>query len=175
MVVELSCFYLVPCRRAVFHPALPTHPPRISLFYFRPSLFYPQRRLYAGSFSVRVVHYRLVRVSFASFIFFPRLPFPFIPSFLLPSISDLSHSIFPLCLRSRFRSSRLFFFFFSSSRPLSLPSPSHTYIHAAWSHVLTRVSRKNSPCDSPISAPMFSQVAPSAVPLYSRSDFWIVA
>lgn len=75
MVVELSCFYLVPCRRAVFHPALPTHPPRISLSYFRPSLFYPQRRLYAGSFSVRVVHYRLVRVSFASFIFFPRLPF----------------------------------------------------------------------------------------------------
>lgn len=119
MVVELSCFYLVPCRRAVFHPALPTHPPRISLSYFRPSLFYPRRCLYAGSFSVRVVHYRLVRVSFASFIFFPRLPFPFIPSFLLPSISDLSHSIFPPCLRSQFRSSRLFFFFFSSSRPLS--------------------------------------------------------
>lgn len=126
MVVELSCFYLVPCRRAIFLLALPTHLPRISPSYFRLSLFYPQRYLYTDGFSVRAVHYRLVRVSFASFIFFPRLLFPVSPSFLLPSTSNLSHSVLSLSSSTvLFPSSFLFLFLVFLSTVL----PSLSYIY----------------------------------------------
>lgn len=120
---------------------------------------------------MRAVRYRLVRVSFASFIFFPRPLFPFSPSFLLPSISNLSYSILSLFI---YNSVAVMYFFSFSRLPIHCLPISELHIYAAWSHVLTRVSRKNSPRDSPISAPMSSQVAPSAVPLYSRGDFWIV-
>lgn len=128
--------------------------------------------VHADGFSVRTVHYRLVRVSFASFVFFPRLLFPR-TSLFISSISDLSHSILSPSLRSRFCPSRVFFFFFSSSRPLS-SRLWVTYTRSVVACFNTCFAQKFTSRFA-ISAPMFSQIAPSAVLLYSRSDFWIVA
>lgn len=117
--------------------------PHISLSYRRPSLFstYNTRCLHADGFSVRTVHYRLVRISFASSIFFS----------LPDTCCSFSFSLFPppFGFSSTYNS-----LFDCRSAPLSLSLlclSRHHEIYATSSYVLTRVSRKNSPRDPPIS------------------------
>lgn len=132
MVVELSCFYLVPCRRAVFFHARPTHIFLVFLYLISAFPCFIHSDVYtADSFSVRTIHYRLVRVSFTFFIFFPRLLFPFSPSFLLPSTSNLFHSVLSLFLSL---SLYLFPLEFSSSfsrLAIRCPPVSKLHIYAA--------------------------------------------
>lgn len=136
--------------------------------------------------SVRALHYRVVRISFASSIFFIRLTL-FLPatySFLLFSLSR-SFVLYLSSILSRSThsrpltvcSSRVLFFL------LPLPSrrpESRTY--ATRSRALTRVSCKNSPRDPPISAPMFprflrlslAHYTPAAISGSSRGKYLMV-
>lgn len=149
-----------------------------SSYFFYPTFAFPrstQRCLYADGFSgessTLPVSSRIVCLLHLL------SPPPFSAPFLLPSTSNLSHSILSPSLSSSLflSSSTILVPWFSFSRlPIHCPPVSELHIYAAWSHVLTRVSRKNLLRDSPISAPTFSQIAPLEVPLYSRGDFWIV-
>lgn len=120
---------------------------------------------YTDGFSVRAVHYRLVRISFVSSIFFS-LP----DTCCSPSSLSLFFSTYPASLAFRPRSAPLsssFFLRFFSSYPAVFEVDTY----AASSHVLTRVSRKKFPSRSADKCAVGCHYNPAAISGSSRSKY----